>query len=431
MQDAIVVGAGMAGSAAALKLSRAGIRSVVFEARDRVGGRGYLKPFGGEGEALEYGGAWITPTHGRIRSLVKELGLALRPRHPVTRRLWLRDGEIHDSGPTSEQDRAAHERALARVAADALLLKKGHREDEKGRPLTGVTFADYLDRLNAPPATRALFSAWWTVSGSGDHRRVAASEFLASCTYADGLAEGMIEVWADTVVPGMAALAQRMLDASGATLHLSTPVKAIDQDTDGVSVTTANGTTLRARHAVLAMGVNQMQAIRFSPPLPEGKAKIVAARHGGRAFKLWLKVKGVPVGTLVTGDGTGIEWAFAERESADGSTLVVAFGIMREENRPGDRAWVEAETRRLFPNAYLVAYDWNDWLNDAYANGTWVAAPAGLEDLLEAHAWRPEGRVLFASSDYAREQAGWFEAAVISGEDAAQAIIDCMKGTAA
>lgn len=314
MQDAIVVGAGMAGSAAALKLSRAGIRSVVFEARDRVGGRGYLKPFGGEGEALEYGGAWITPTHGRIRSLVKELGLALRPRHPVTRRLWLRDGEIHDSGPTSEQDRAAHERALARVAADALLLKKGHREDEKGRPLTGVTFADYLDRLNAPPATRALFSAWWTVSGSGDHRRVAASEFLASCTYADGLAEGMIEVWADTVVPGMAALAQRMLDASGATLHLSTPVKAIDQDTDGVSVTTANGTTLRARHAVLAMGVNQMQAIRFSPPLPEGKAKIVAARHGGRAFKLWLKVKGVPVGTLVTGDGTGIEWAFAERE---------------------------------------------------------------------------------------------------------------------
>jgi|GEM_PF-1820539 len=35
-------------------------------------------------------------------------------------------------------------------------------------------------------------------------------------------------------------------------------------------------------------------------------------------------------------------------------------------------------------------------------------------------------RLAFASSDIAREQAGWFETAVINGEDAATAII---KGT--
>ena len=41
--DVIVVGAGLAGAAAALKLSKAGKRVRVIEARDRCGGRGYAK----------------------------------------------------------------------------------------------------------------------------------------------------------------------------------------------------------------------------------------------------------------------------------------------------------------------------------------------------------------------------------------------------
>jgi monoamine oxidase len=47
----------------------------------------------------------------------------------------------------------------------------------------------------------------------------------------------------------------------------------------------------------------------------------------------------------------------------------------------------------------------------------------GLEQTLESGNWQPEGRLYFASSDIAREQAGWFEAAVISGEDATDAVL--------
>jgi|GEM_PF-1927928 len=48
------------------------------------------------------------------------------------------------------------------------------------------------------------------------------------------LAESMIDVWVETVSPGMADLAERMIAASGAELHLETPVIAITQDVDGV-----------------------------------------------------------------------------------------------------------------------------------------------------------------------------------------------------
>src|SRR5262249_54149283 len=128
------------------------------------------------------------------RNMVSVLGLDT----PVTARYWLRDGGLFATGPTSDQKRTSHERVLARVASDSMLVKLGHTEDEGGRPLTKISFSKYLERLNPPDATRNLFSAWWTVSGNGDPSTVAASEFLGSCRYGDGLAEGMMDVWAHT-----------------------------------------------------------------------------------------------------------------------------------------------------------------------------------------------------------------------------------------
>jgi monoamine oxidase len=422
--DVIVVGAGMAGAAAALKLGQAGKKVKLIEARDRCGGRGFVRNFADDPatEALEFGGAWITPWHNRIRARVAELGLSLRPRHQVSSRLWLRNGTVTADGPASRDDCIAHDRAIARVAGDSILLKKGLGENEKGEPLRGVSFADYLDRLGAPKATRDMFSAWWTVSGNGDHRTVAASEFLASCSYDGGLAEGMIRFWTDTVVPGMGVLAERMIEASGAERILSEPVTNVVQVKDGVQVASTSRVH-EAKACVLALGINQLRRLSFTPALPEPKREAIRLGHGGRSFKLWIKAEGVPAGTLVTGDGSGIEFAFAERKAKDGATLIVCFGLMTDENHPEDPTWVQAQASKLFPNARMMSYDWHDWVDDPFARGTWVAALAGHEEGLDSANWQPEGRIAFASSDYARDQAGWFEGAVIAGEDAADAVL--------
>ncbi|MEO1202070.1 MAG: FAD-dependent oxidoreductase, partial [Pseudomonadota bacterium] len=55
--DVIVIGGGMAGCAAARETSKAGLRTVLLEARNRLGGRTYYAPFGDKN--VELGGNYI------------------------------------------------------------------------------------------------------------------------------------------------------------------------------------------------------------------------------------------------------------------------------------------------------------------------------------------------------------------------------------
>jgi monoamine oxidase len=65
--------------------------------------------------------------------------------------------------------------------------------------------------------------------------------------------------------------------------------------------------------------------------------------------------------------------------------------------------------------------DWatHDWIGDPASRGTWLTAPAGHPELVDPERFRPFGRIAFAGSDVAHEQAGWFEGALRSGAAAA------------
>ena len=77
-RTAIVVGAGLAGAAAARDLRAAGLDVTVIEARDRVGGRIWSN--GEWGVPVELGAAWIHGTRGNpIVPLARSAGLGLVP----------------------------------------------------------------------------------------------------------------------------------------------------------------------------------------------------------------------------------------------------------------------------------------------------------------------------------------------------------------
>ncbi len=62
--DVIVIGGGFAGVTAARELRHAGLRTLILEARNRLGGRTFTTRVGGE--VFELGGTWIHSTQPSV-----------------------------------------------------------------------------------------------------------------------------------------------------------------------------------------------------------------------------------------------------------------------------------------------------------------------------------------------------------------------------
>jgi monoamine oxidase len=74
--DVVVVGAGLAGLQAARTLQSSGLKCIVLEARDRIGGRTYSVRSESGLIKSELGAAWINDTNqSRMWALAQELGL--------------------------------------------------------------------------------------------------------------------------------------------------------------------------------------------------------------------------------------------------------------------------------------------------------------------------------------------------------------------
>ena len=74
--DVVVVGAGLSGLRAAYDIQKAGLSSVIVEARDRVGGKTWSLDPTARGAALDVGAAWINDTNqSEVYAMAESFGL--------------------------------------------------------------------------------------------------------------------------------------------------------------------------------------------------------------------------------------------------------------------------------------------------------------------------------------------------------------------
>ena len=97
--DALVIGAGAGGMAAAARLNRLGYRTLLAESRDRVGGRASTVDIDGFQVNT---GALIIETGGENGQLFDDLGVSMGtrlPERPLVRRLGKRDVPVMNGAP--------------------------------------------------------------------------------------------------------------------------------------------------------------------------------------------------------------------------------------------------------------------------------------------------------------------------------------------
>ena len=273
--DVVVVGAGVAGLAAAAELRARGWRCAVLEAADRIGGRAwtaYPAPLGGK--PFDLGGSWL---HTAERN-------PLVPIATAAGRTLLEAGKVRchrtfiGRRPASEAELAAYDRARNRVVATA------EARVHSGEP--DVSLAEAVAGLPPDPAADA-----WTATVLAWQGAIIAGADAADLSVADWH-DNLLEGSNLTVPGGLGALVRDLLGPMAGPVHLGTPATRVRWQERGgrVAVDTASGTvTARACIVTLSTGVLAAGGIHFAPALPTEAQEAVHALPMGLLTKIALR----------------------------------------------------------------------------------------------------------------------------------------------
>ncbi|MEV0037725.1 hydroxysqualene dehydroxylase HpnE [Streptomyces sp. NPDC050804] len=279
-RHAVVVGAGLAGTTAALQLADAGVRVTLVEGRPRLGGlafsfrRGDLTVDNGQHVYLRcctayqwfldrVDGAALAPLQHRLDVPVLDVGGPRGPRLGRLRRNALPVPLHLAAGLATYPHLSLAERAS--VGRAALALK---RLDPADPALDGIDFATWLGRHGQSPRT---IEALWDLVGVATLNATAphASMGLAAMVFKTGLLSepGAADIgWASVPLGDIHdTLARKALDSAGVRTELRTRVGAVTRAADGGWHVDADGERLDADTVVLAVPQREAHGL-----LPQG-----------------------------------------------------------------------------------------------------------------------------------------------------------------
>jgi monoamine oxidase len=262
----IVVGAGIAGIAAARTLADQGAQVVVVEARPRIGGRLYTDHT--LGVPFEVGAGWI---HGPSPdNPVKRLADAVGAQTFVTRDESL---AVFDAKGTKVSDAQ-----LERIDADwTRLLRHVDRELETDDPRS---LRDAIAAL--APAALADPGVMWALSAYTEFDRGAPIEDLSATLHDDDEPFPSADV---VLVAGYDKILGPLV--AGLDVKLSTTASRVTIGDAGVTVSTDRG-EFKGDYIVcgVPLGVLKAGAIAFDPPLPSAHRKAIKDIGFGSVTKI-------------------------------------------------------------------------------------------------------------------------------------------------
>ena len=397
--DALIIGGGAAGIAAARLLHDAGLDTLLLETKPRLGGRAHTVTLGSH--PLDAGCGWLhsgrrNPWTGRA----EQYGLTV-DRSPTNWRTQWRD-----LGFPPEEQRAFGE-AWERMERAAHAALGG-----PDRPL-----ADFVrdDRW------RPLLDAISGYANGAPLRDVSLHDWVA---YEDAATD---DNW--TVREGYGALIVR--HAQGLPVRLDTRATRIDHRGATIRVETDRGTIETAR-VIIALPTPALASmtVRFDPPLP---AKHVAAADLplGLADKIFLRVDGpaLPENGHLIGDPHSARTA-SYRLAPFGWPVVEAFiggNAADALEREDDRAAFAFATGEL---ARLLGRDWRftrlartRWGADADIGGSYSHARVGAAGQRAVLAAPVDDRLFFAGEACSAHDFSTAHGAYQTGVDAARAVL--------
>lgn len=422
----IVIGAGIAGLAAARELHHAGHEVIVLEARDRIGGRVYTDRSRPD-EPVDLGAAWIHGTEGNpITQLAAHCGAQTISTNSSSWWTWDTNGKML----------ATKDEVALWDAFDELL--------EKLRALRNQRMAMQMDDISIAEAVDEVLEGQGLTQKQRRRLRFAMNASIEQ-EYAADVADLSLYHWDSGLwFDGPNVLFPEGYDcittllASQLDIRTGHEVLQIHEDDVGMKVITNQG-IFESDYAVvtLPLGVLKAGAVHFDPPLPTTKQGAIDRLGMGVLDKVvlrfpyafWSDADVLYLGYIAQKTG---EWStnlsFYE---IDGRPTLICFhaaSYAREIEDMSDEGILAAAMkvlRTMFhrhipdPESWLITR----WACDPYALGSYSYLPSGASPDDYDELARPVGRLYFAGEATNKEYSSTVHGAYLSGVRAAQEVM--------
>jgi monoamine oxidase len=381
--DAIVIGAGAAGLAAARQLVAAGRSVLVLEARDRIGGRIWTDRSIGS-VPVELGAEFIHGAHVQTWEWVRRTGAQTLPFARWSgRRIALGGGRV--AGAWLLRARPDLRRLMS--LEDQIAAYSG-----PDRPLS-----EWLRERDYSPLAAHIADLRLA------HAFCATPETLSLLDLAEELRGGYTEGGDFKILTGYDQIVNAL--AEGLDIRLGTPVSALHWGADGVEALAESGLSFQARDAIVTLPLALLQAgaVRFEPALPEAQREAIGQLAMAPAMKLiyrfadtlWPREM-----TFLSADDPVAVWWTNRPDAAILTGFLTGPRARRLSALGGDEA-LERGLNQLAgyfgPGArsQLLEARAVDWGADPWARGGYSSTPPGAAGM-RAQLARPAGALHFA-----------------------------------